>query len=691
MRRSLAFARLAAPVLVAAGTAGSLVLAAIGLRVPCAVALVAAVIAEVPVERWSRTIADRLRRVGLGLSVRTALRFAAAVVISRADGSPESATTAVAVSGMALLGIIALNTVLRVRMRRRRMPEIPTRGVPLDALRIPKGPPKALVAGNGWFRCALELPLLLAAALIPDTAAVWLVGSLGTVAALPATGIMAWASRRIGERLGPESMIPVVQDFLDGYRPEVVLHFSGGAASAYQVNMWLSTVERLPQRALVILRERSALRELGQTTLPVLCIPTATHLMALDLADVRVGLFTANVGKNIHLLREPRLMSAFIGHGDSDKNASSNPVSRCFDEIWVAGEAGRERYRRAQVGVRDDQLVLVGRPQLDAVQRCRPRPDGWVPTILYAPTWEGWDSDQQYTSLRIIGPQLVRAVFDHPTPLRLIYKPHPFTGARDPGMEQAHRLITQQLGAANSRRGRVLPKYQRAGGIEEAFWGDSADQAVDSCARPASSAVEAEHQQWLTDSEYFRSLPPDAHVVVEPGSLGLFSCFDEADTLVTDVSSVVSDFMVSGKPYAVCNPSDLDTAEFVRMFPSAGAGTVISRDGDGIATMLAVASRAATDAQARIRNQQAGHLLGNDPRPATVRFGEAVDSLIRRANERNDSRGVVVDTGRIDLADEVYVDSMESADENGVSEEDSVAEGARSIREEVSRTDRAST
>ena len=689
MRRSLALGRLAAPVLIALGTAGSLVFAALGLRVACAVALVASVIAEVPVARRARTIADRLRRIGLGLSVRTALRFAAAVVVSRADGSPASATTAVAVCGTGLLGIIALNTVLRVRLRRRRMPVIATRGVALDSLRIPKGPPEAFVSGSGWFRSTLELPFLLVAALSFDPPAIWLVGSLGTLAALVATVIMASASWRIGERLGPESMIPLVQSFLDGYRPEVVLHSSGGAASAHQVNMWLSTIERLPQRALVVLRERSTMRQLGQTTLPVLCIPLAPHLMSLDLADVRVGLFTANVGKNIHLLREPRLMSAFIGHGDSDKNASSNPVSRSFDEIWVAGEAGRERYRRAQVGVRHDQVVHVGRPQLDAVQRSRPRPDGWVPTILYAPTWEGWDADQEYSSLLSIGSKIVRAVFDHPTPLRLIYKPHPFTGARDPRMEKAHRLITSEIGVANARRGRVLGKYRPVGVTDANSWGDPADQSVESGERPGTSAVEAEQQQRLNDSEYFRSLPPDAHLVVEPGSLELFSCFDEADALVTDVSSLVSDFMVSGKPYAVCNPSDLTTADFVRMFPSAVAGTVITRDGNGIAALLAVASGASTDSQESIRRQQAGHLLGDDPRPATVLFGAAVDALIRRANERNDSRGAVTVSGDIDLSEEVYVDSMESADEEGLTDEESAAGDTESIREGVGRPDSA--
>ena len=319
----------------------------------------------------------------------------------------------------------------------------------------------------------------------------------------------------------------------------------------------------------------------------------------------------------------------------------------------------------------------------------RPRPEGWVPTILYAPTWEGWDSEQQYSSLQSIGPRIVRAVFDHPTPVRLIYKPHPFTGARDPQMERAHRLISREIEVANARRGKVVGQYRRAGGTEATFSGDPADQAAESGARPRTSAVEAEQLQHATDLEYFRTLPPDAHLVVEAGSLGLFSCFDEADALVTDVSSVVSDFMVSGKPYAVCNPSDLDTAEFVRLFPSAAAGTVITQEGDGIAALLAVASGAAPDSQEGIRKRQASYLLGDDPRPATVRFEVAVESLIRRANERNDGRGAVSASGELDLSEEAYADSMEAADVEGVTDGESVAEDRESIREGVGRSDGA--
>ena len=47
-----------------------------------------------------------------------------------------------------------------------------------------------------------------------------------------------------------------------------------------------------------------------------------------------------------------------------------------------------------------------------------------------------------------------------------------------------------------------------------------------------------------------------AHLVVEGPRPTLYDCFNHADLLVSDISSVVPDFVASGKPYVVTNPAD---------------------------------------------------------------------------------------------------------------------------------------
>jgi hypothetical protein len=592
-----------------------------------------------------------MRRVEVGPLVRTGVRIAAVVAVSRAGGAPASVTAAVTLVLGALLGLLAVVGGLRLRMGYRRTPAIETRNVPLDAVRIPPGPPALVVDEGAWPRWGLELLALVPAALATTARPVWVAGGLAVAGALAIAAVMERTSRAIGGRLGHDPMVAHVRRFLDAHQTRVLLYFSGTEESAYQVNMWLATLERLHQPAAVVLRERPVLARLAPTSTPVLCVPSSRDFMALDLAGVRVGLFTANVGKNIHLLREPGLMTSFIGHGDSDKNASFNPITKAFDEVWVAGPAGRDRYRRADVGVRQEQVVEVGRPQLDVVHPPGPRPEGWVPTILYAPTWEGWNAEQEYGSLTTIGPLLVRAVLDAPTPVRLVYRPHPFTGQRDPAVAAADRAITRLLEEDNRRRGLVVPTPHRHVLTGWSTRGDAADRAREARPGTVPSAVAAEAAAAREDAAWFAGTPAGAHLVVGSSAASLFACFDEADLLVTDISSVLSDFLASGKPYAVCNPTGSSVEEFVRTFPSAGAAVVVGSQGQGLPEVIALATGTTADVHAPARRRLSAELLGPEPGSATERFADAVDALAARAQARVTGRQLEVHA-ELDLDDD---------------------------------------
>ncbi len=85
--------------------------------------------------------------------------------------------------------------------------------------------------------------------------------------------------------------------------------------------------------------------------------------------SIRVVLYPTTVIKNNHMIRLPGMRHVFINHGDGDKSVTYSPLHRVFDEIWVAGQAGCDRYLNRGEGIRAAQLHRVGRPQLAHIER----------------------------------------------------------------------------------------------------------------------------------------------------------------------------------------------------------------------------------------------------------------------------------------------------------------------------------
>ena len=96
-------------------------------------------------------------------------------------------------------------------------------------------------------------------------------------------------------------------------------------------------LEQSSHRTLVVLRDRESLRLMGETRLPVLCAPAGTVLMSFDLSTVAARCSSPTPPPTSTCWRKRGMTTAFIGHGDSDKQASSNPFVKVYDELWVAG------------------------------------------------------------------------------------------------------------------------------------------------------------------------------------------------------------------------------------------------------------------------------------------------------------------------------------------------------------------
>ncbi|MGY1691164.1 hypothetical protein [Geodermatophilus sp. SYSU D01105] len=571
--------------------------------------LVGVVIASV-LEGWVRSRpGEGDAGVGPVLSHLAPLRAVVVLAIG-ATAWPDGTVVTVAVAAAVVTTVAVVTDTADARLEGlRRHPA--SRGVP----GVGSVPP--LRRPSPWLVPVLpELCLYVPALLWPDRPVAVAAGvAAGVVVAL--TVAARWGRAAWRARSSRVAVLAGMRRFLRAERPTVVLYGGDGREAVHEVAVWLPTLERLPCSAVVLLRNRAALAALPPTRVPALCVPGTTDLLSLPLGETRVALFPSNIGNNIHVLRVPGVRSAFIGHGDSDKSASANPYAKVYDEVWVAGPAGRERYLRAAVGLRPDALVEVGRPQVDLVRQAPAQAPG-VPTLLYAPTWEGWNRDQDYSSVATHGVALVRAVLQHPQPIRLLYRPHPYTGRRDPAAAAAHREIVALLQDANA-----------TAGVEGATVLEPEAPAQPDATR---SAADVEAEAVARGEERVRLLPESAHVVVTPAALPLVSCFNVADGLVTDVSSVLSDFLVSDKPVGVCATSGQDPDDFVAAFPSTRAAMILTPSPRDVTGLIDVVTGRRPDTTAERRRSVRRELLGPPGPAAIVRFGDAVTALAGRAH-----------------------------------------------------------
>lgn len=413
------------------------------------------------------------------------------------------------------------------------------------------------------------LVLLTALALAAALALPAWVALAGSLLVGAGTGVVALDLAK--RRFRPSAGAGAVGRALRRHQPEFLLYFSAPPGSEYQVTMWLPYLQRIGRPFLVVLREPEFLAPIAAATdAPVVYCPT---LRALDEAlapSLRAAFYVNHGAKNSHCIRFTQLTHVQLHHGDSDKAPSANPVSGIFDRIFVAGPAAIDRYARAGVQIPADKFVVVGRPQVESIEvRAEPARGLANPTVLYAPTWTGHHADADYCSLPVAEELLRRLLARGAT---VILRAHPYTAQNPASARQLGRL-TELLVADRARTGR--PHVFGAAARE----------------------------------------------------LSLTECVNASDALVSDVSGVISDYLYSGKPYAVTDMGDAGD-RFTERFPLAGSGYVLRREMsnvDGVLTALLD-----TDPLAAERWATRRRYLGDFPAES---YAEAFLSAARRELE----------------------------------------------------------
>ncbi|HRA74915.1 MAG TPA: CDP-glycerol glycerophosphotransferase family protein [Propionicimonas sp.] len=372
------------------------------------------------------------------------------------------------------------------------------------------------VALANWLFAANTAGLVLVAAVATLGLTAWL-PLLAAVAGIVLAGMIAGqVIRYLSGRNRFEANLPTI---LKKLGPVFAFHWQAPVGTAYQATMWLPYLARLGVPYFILVRTIANFEEVSRLTdAPVILRIGLEDLDPIVCPSLKAVFYANTAVRNSHMIRFPALTHIQLNHGDSDKIASVSPTFRQYDKNFVAGQAAIDRFAKHGVATRADQFVIVGRPQLEHVERVVPgQPLPAAPTVLYSPTWSGFYEDSDYSSL-VAGPDIVEALLRRGC--TVIFRPHPYARRHKGNSDACDRIIALLTeDAAQTGRAHV-------------------------------------------------------HGVAAETDWSVVDCFNACDAMVSDVSSLVSDFLISGKPFAMGAVSAHGPA-FVEEFPQAEAAYVI--------------------------------------------------------------------------------------------------------------------
>lgn len=255
-----------------------------------------------------------------------------------------------------------------------------------------------------------------------------------------------WVARGVANRLRDFGAAETEGfELSDVPQADICLYFADQPSKLYQLMQWLPVFEaRTDVTTVVAVRHVETYDELvGRTSLKVLLVPRYEVLMAMyDRANFHAVIYVNNGWTNFQSLAFQQAVHIHVNHGESDKICMVSNQAKAYDRVFVAGEAAVRRHQAALAWFDTSHLVRVGRPQLDLPVPSPLAPHAG-PTITYAPTWEGEDDANNYTSVDRYGVQIIEAALAQPG-ARVIYKPHPrVPSSDDAGVRSAHASIVR--------------------------------------------------------------------------------------------------------------------------------------------------------------------------------------------------------------------------------------------------------
>ncbi|MGH3648497.1 MAG: CDP-glycerol glycerophosphotransferase family protein, partial [Micromonosporaceae bacterium] len=487
---------------------------------------------------WQRFGLEGLGKHRIG---RVMVVAAVLLEVARPDNGHEGLGLPLAITGVLLIGLIAHEPMLSKALMTGRLRT--------SNLGVSRSPADRLLQPQWAYVLTTLLTLAFGVSAAFDRMPWTLAGTAVVVGLLFFVAVLAaWRERRSAAH----QMDSEVHAAVERVAPKCIVHFSAPAGSEYQLLMWLPYFDQIGEPYLIVLREAHSQAVIAEATdRPVVVAPSISNLEHMLVPSMRAAFYVNNGMKNTHCVRFGQLTHVQLLHGDSDKPSSYNPITAMYDRIYVAGQAGIDRYHKNGVHIPTEQFRIVGRPQVAEVEVHNTAiSEVAKPTVLYAPTWTGNSSDVDYSSLKI-GEKIVKALLARG--VTVILRAHPYT-ARHPSSAQQLARLQQLLAADGGRQHR---------------WGAAASAA-----------------------------------------LSLFDCINTADALITDVSAVASDWLYSEKPFATTD-MQREGERFAETFPLCQAAYVLDHKASNVDDVLDRVLGG--DPLAEVRGEMKTYYLGRFP------------------------------------------------------------------------------
>ncbi len=221
---------------------------------------------------------------------------------------------------------------------------------------------------------------------------------------------------------------------LEEYKPTFVFYFSAPSNShLFHIHMWLSYLKQTNLKFYIMVREPIHHEILLKTIkdVPIVIALTMSDIEFYLPSTIKLAFYANNGTKNTHLVRFNNITHIQLLHGDSEKPPSYNPISKMYDKLFVSGQRAIDRYCEKHVIISNNVFEIVGRPQLSCIDVGTRDVQKEKLSVLFAPTWVGLHKDSMFSSLFEIY-DVIKYLVDAPFQVKIILRLHPLTNKNNP-------------------------------------------------------------------------------------------------------------------------------------------------------------------------------------------------------------------------------------------------------------------